>query len=79
MSHKQNPPRQDRRGIGRSVIRDHAGAASVGHDRGNVTGGFGSAPNAKANAKFNEAARVSGEPGKGATPGQIVGSGIKLT
>ena len=30
MSHKQNPPRQDRRTIGRSPVRDHAGKPSVG-------------------------------------------------
>jgi len=29
MSHKQNPPRQDRRCIGRSPVRDHAKVPSV--------------------------------------------------
>jgi hypothetical protein len=33
MSHKQNPPRQDRRGLGRAVVRDHAGKDSVGVKR----------------------------------------------
>jgi hypothetical protein len=32
MSHKHNPPRQDRRGHGRNVIKPHAGEASVGVD-----------------------------------------------
>jgi hypothetical protein len=34
MSHKHNPPRQDRRNIGRAPVRDHAGKPSVGHSVG---------------------------------------------
>jgi hypothetical protein len=30
MSHKQNPPRQDRRSVGRSPVTKHAGVESVG-------------------------------------------------
>jgi hypothetical protein len=57
MSTKQRHPRQDRRGGARAVVTQHANAAAPCHDKGNVTGGFGSAPNAKANAAFNAQAK----------------------
>jgi hypothetical protein len=58
MSTKQRHPRQDRRGGLRAVVTHHNNVASVGHDKGNVTGGFGSGkkpprPTSARNAAIN--------------------------
>jgi hypothetical protein len=55
MSHKQNPPRQDRRGKGRAPVMPHAGKPSVGTRKPVINdplngrdfdGGAGNAPGA---------------------------------
>jgi hypothetical protein len=59
-----------------AVVAQHAASPSVGTDGANVTGSYGSAPNAKANEAFNQASKGPRATHK---PGQLVGSGIKMS
>ena len=63
----------------RAVVAAHAGAQSVNTDAGKKPCAHDcSGPNEAANAAYNEAAQHATRPAGSATPGQIVGSGIKL-
>lgn len=63
----------------RKVVAAHAGTQSVGTDAGVKPCAHDcSGPNADANAAYNKAAQHSTRAAGSATPGQIVGSGIKL-
>lgn len=63
----------------RTPVVAHAGAQSVGTDGVKPTAHDRSGPNADTNAAYNKAAQHSTRAAGSATPGQIVGSGIKLS
>ncbi|HUI12574.1 MAG TPA: hypothetical protein VL048_03785 [Xanthobacteraceae bacterium] len=63
----------------RAVVAAHAGAQSVNTDAGKKPCAHDcNGPNAAANAAYNQQAQHASRPAGSATPGQIVGSGIKL-
>lgn len=63
----------------RTPIVAHANVQSVGTVSGKKPCAHNcSGPNAAANAAYNKAAQHATRPAGSATPGQIVGSGIKL-
>jgi hypothetical protein len=73
MSHKNKPPRQDRRRVGNAPVMAHMGRQSLNAaGAGNVTGAQGSGDK---NAAINAKLRANMLPARGATPGQLVASG----
>jgi hypothetical protein len=64
-----------------AVVAAHAGAQSVGTTAGVKPDCSGdcSGPNADANAKYNAKITAATKAGAVATPGQLVGSGEKLS
>lgn len=73
MSINHRHPRQDRRGLGRSVVAPHANTASVGHDKGNAP-----CPDCKpsaSNAATNAKLAAIGSPSLTTNAGALVASG----